>query len=58
MLEFEIPFTSNIGDVGVFWSHDIGGHMGGINPGNKCTVGNNLAQHCDSDFINKGCDNG
>jgi alpha-glucosidase (family GH31 glycosyl hydrolase) len=33
MLEFEVPFTSTAGNVGCFfWSHDIGGHMGGINP--------------------------
>ncbi|MCX6150610.1 MAG: DUF5110 domain-containing protein [Ignavibacteriales bacterium] len=33
MLEFEIPFTSTAGNVGCFfWSHDIGGHWGGINP--------------------------
>ena len=33
MLKFEIPFTSTSGNVGCFfWSHDIGGHMGGINP--------------------------
>ncbi len=29
MLAFEIPFTSNAGNVGCFfWSHDIGGHTG------------------------------
>jgi alpha-glucosidase (family GH31 glycosyl hydrolase) len=33
MLEFEIPFTSIAGNVGCFfWSHDIGGHFGGLNP--------------------------
>ena len=33
MLRFEIPFTSASGNAGCFfWSHDIGGHMGGINP--------------------------
>ena len=32
MLAFEIPFTSTGGNVGAFfWSHDIGGHMGGRN---------------------------
>lgn len=32
MLAFEIPFTSTSGNVGCFfWSHDIGGHMGGRN---------------------------
>jgi alpha-glucosidase (family GH31 glycosyl hydrolase) len=33
MLEFEIPFTSTAGNCGCFfWSHDIGGHMGGMRP--------------------------
>ena len=32
MLGFEVPFTSTAGNVGCFfWSHDIGGHMGGRN---------------------------
>jgi alpha-glucosidase (family GH31 glycosyl hydrolase) len=32
MLAFEVPFTSTGGNVGAFfWSHDIGGHMGGRN---------------------------
>ena len=32
MLAFEVPFTSTAGNVGCFfWSHDIGGHMGGRN---------------------------
>lgn len=32
MLAFEIPFTSTAGNMGCFfWSHDIGGHMGGRN---------------------------
>ena len=32
MLAFEVPFTSTAGNVGAFfWSHDIGGHMGGRN---------------------------
>lgn len=32
MLQFEVPFTSTAGNVGCFfWSHDIGGHMGGRN---------------------------
>lgn len=32
MLTFEVPFTSTAGNVGCFfWSHDIGGHMGGRN---------------------------
>lgn len=31
-LAFEVPFTSTAGNVGCFfWSHDIGGHMGGRN---------------------------
>jgi alpha-glucosidase (family GH31 glycosyl hydrolase) len=31
-LRFEVPFTSTAGNVGCFfWSHDIGGHMGGRN---------------------------
>ena len=30
-LAFEVPFTSTAGNVGCFfWSHDIGGHMGGM----------------------------
>jgi alpha-glucosidase (family GH31 glycosyl hydrolase) len=33
MLEFEVPFTSTAGNCGCFfWSHDIGGHMGGMRP--------------------------
>jgi alpha-glucosidase (family GH31 glycosyl hydrolase) len=33
MLEFEIPFTATAGNVGCFfWSHDIGGHFGGLTP--------------------------
>ena len=32
MLGFEVPFTSTAGNMGAFfWSHDIGGHMGGRN---------------------------
>jgi alpha-glucosidase (family GH31 glycosyl hydrolase) len=32
MLAFEVPFTATAGNVGCFfWSHDIGGHMGGRN---------------------------
>lgn len=32
MLQFEVPFTATAGNVGCFfWSHDIGGHMGGRN---------------------------
>jgi alpha-glucosidase (family GH31 glycosyl hydrolase) len=32
MLAFEVPFTSTAGNMGaIFWSHDIGGHMGGRN---------------------------
>ena len=32
MLTFEVPFTSTAGNIGCFfWSHDIGGHMGGRN---------------------------
>ncbi len=32
MLAFEVPFTSTAGNAGCFfWSHDIGGHMGGRN---------------------------
>ena len=32
MLTFEVPFTSTAGNVGCFfWSHDIGGHVGGRN---------------------------
>ncbi len=32
MLAFEVPFTSTSGNVGCFfWTHDIGGHMGGRN---------------------------
>ncbi|BDI28964.1 hypothetical protein CCAX7_10150 [Capsulimonas corticalis] len=32
MLGFEVPFTSTAGNVGCYyWSHDIGGHMGGRN---------------------------
>jgi len=32
MLAFEVPFTSTAGNVGAFfWSHDIGGHLGGRN---------------------------
>lgn len=32
MLAFEVPFTSTAGNIGCFfWSHDIGGHMGGRN---------------------------
>jgi alpha-glucosidase (family GH31 glycosyl hydrolase) len=32
MLGFEVPFTSTAGNVGCFyWSHDIGGHLGGRN---------------------------
>lgn len=32
MLAFEVPFTSIAGNVGCFfWSHDIGGHVGGRN---------------------------
>ena len=32
MLAAEVPFTSTAGNVGCFfWSHDIGGHMGGRN---------------------------
>lgn len=32
MLAFEVPFTATAGNVGAFfWSHDIGGHMGGRN---------------------------
>ena len=31
-LAFEVPFTATAGNVGCFfWSHDIGGHMGGRN---------------------------
>lgn len=31
-LAFEVPFTSTAGNMGCFfWSHDIGGHMGGRN---------------------------
>jgi len=37
MLEFEVPFTSTAGNVGCFfWSHDIGGHFGGITPETNC----------------------
>ncbi len=33
MLEFEVPFTATAGNVGCFfWSHDIGGHFGGLTP--------------------------
>ncbi len=33
MLEFQVPFTSTAGNVGCFfWSHDVGGHFGGLNP--------------------------
>jgi len=33
MLKFEVPFTSVAGNVGCFfWTHDIGGHMGGAYP--------------------------
>ncbi|HEY0256188.1 MAG TPA: TIM-barrel domain-containing protein [Candidatus Methylacidiphilales bacterium] len=32
MLAFEVPYTSTAGNGGCFfWSHDIGGHMGGRN---------------------------
>ena len=32
MLAFEVPFTTASGNAGCFfWSHDIGGHMGGRN---------------------------
>jgi alpha-glucosidase (family GH31 glycosyl hydrolase) len=32
MLTFEVPFTSTAGNIGCFfWTHDIGGHMGGRN---------------------------
>ena len=32
MLTFEVPFTSTAGNMGCFfWSHDIGGHVGGRN---------------------------
>ncbi len=32
MLAFEVPFTATAGNTGCFfWSHDIGGHMGGRN---------------------------
>lgn len=32
MLQFQVPFTATAGNVGCFfWSHDIGGHMGGRN---------------------------
>jgi len=32
MLAFEVPFTSTAGNRGAFfWSHDIGGHLGGRN---------------------------
>jgi alpha-glucosidase (family GH31 glycosyl hydrolase) len=32
MLAFEVPFTATAGNVGCFfWTHDIGGHMGGRN---------------------------
>jgi alpha-glucosidase (family GH31 glycosyl hydrolase) len=32
MLAFEVPFTSTSGNVGCFfWTHDIGGHVGGRN---------------------------
>ncbi len=32
MLAFEVPFTAASGNAGCFfWSHDIGGHMGGRN---------------------------
>ena len=32
MLAFEVPFTATAGNVGAFfWSHDIGGHVGGRN---------------------------
>lgn len=32
MLGFEVPFTSNAGNVGAYyWSHDIGGHFGDRN---------------------------
>ncbi len=32
MLAFEVPLTSTAGNIGAFfWSHDIGGHMGGRN---------------------------
>lgn len=31
MLEFEVPFTTIAGNMGCFfWSHDIGGHFGGL----------------------------
>lgn len=31
MLAFEVPMTATAGNVGCFyWSHDIGGHMGGL----------------------------
>ncbi|HLP16381.1 MAG TPA: TIM-barrel domain-containing protein [Bacteroidota bacterium] len=37
MLEFEVPFTTTAGNVGCFfWSHDIGGHMGGFFPETNC----------------------
>ncbi len=37
MLEFEVPFTTAAGNVGCFfWSHDIGGHMGGFFPETNC----------------------
>ena len=37
MLEFEVPFTTNAGNVlCFFWSHDIGGHMGGFMPETNC----------------------
>jgi len=37
MLEFEVPFTANAGNVlCFFWSHDIGGHMGGFMPETNC----------------------
>jgi hypothetical protein len=32
MLAYQVPFTATAGNVGCFfWSHDIGGHMGGRN---------------------------
>ncbi len=32
MLTFEVPFTATAGNMGCFfWTHDIGGHMGGRN---------------------------
>ncbi len=37
MLEFEVPFTTNAGNIlCFFWSHDIGGHMGGFMPETNC----------------------